>query len=142
MTRTALFETHADDHGCGCFPAPAQPDPDSGATADIMQARAIAYGLAEFGIGPACWSAAYDRQAAAVVLRVDTPRGLYALAIPAPGRPFPVRHRGDRIGSPGLPPHSRQPHSYTAALFAAFLRDRAALDFPGRDACLTIYNMV
>lgn len=87
MTRTALFETHADDHGCGCVPAPAEPDP--GTTADIMQARAIAGGLAEFGIGPRRWSAAYDHQAAAVVLRVDTPRGLYALAIPAPASRSP-----------------------------------------------------
>ena len=140
MTRTTLFETRADDHGCGCHPAPAKPD--SGTTADIMQARAIAYGLAEFGIGPACWSAAYDHQAAAVVLRVDTPRGLYALAIPAPGRPFPVRHRGERIGALDCRRTYGTADSYTAALFGAFLRDRAALDFPGRDACPTTYNVV
>jgi hypothetical protein len=140
VTRTALFETHADDHGCGCVPAPAEPDPST--TADIMQARAIASGLAEFGIGPARWSAAYDHQAAAVVLRVDTPRGLYALAIPAPGQPFPVRHRGERIGALDCRRTYGTADSYTAALFAAFLRDRAALDIPGRDACPTPKNMV
>ncbi|MCZ4125994.1 hypothetical protein [Streptomyces sp. H39-S7] len=139
MTRTALFET-TDDHGCGCVPAPAEPDPAT--TADIMQARAIASGLAEFGIGPARWSAAYDDQAAAVVLRVDTPRGLYALAIPAPGQPFPVRHRGERIGALDCRRTYGTADSYTAALFAAFLRDRAALDIPGRDACPTPPNMV
>lgn len=51
--------------------------PDPGTTADLMQARAIASALAEFGIGPARWSAASDHQTAAVVvLRVNTPRGL------------------------------------------------------------------
>ncbi|MDX2538828.1 hypothetical protein [Streptomyces scabiei] len=140
MTRTALPETHADDHGCGCVPAPAEPDPNT--TADIMQARAIASGLAEFGIGPARWSAAYDHQAAAVVLRVDTPRGLYALAIPAPGQPFPVRHRGERIGALDCRRTYGTADSYTAALFAAFLRDRAALDIPGQGACPTPQNMV
>lgn len=140
MTRTALSETRADDHGCGCFPAPAEPDP--GATADIMQARAIAAGLAEFGIGPARWSAAYDHQAAAVVLRVDTPRGLYALAIPVPGQPFPVRHRGERIGALDCHRTYGTADSHTAAMFAAFLRDRAALDIPGRDVCPTLQNVV
>lgn len=140
MTRTATFETLTDDHGCGCIPAPAEPDP--GTTADIMQARAIAAGLAEFGIGPARWSAAYDHEAAAVVLRVDTPRGLYALTIPAPGEPFPVRHRGERIGALDCRRTYGTADSYTAALFAAFLRDRAALEIPGRDAFPLPQNMV
>ncbi|MER7043632.1 hypothetical protein ABT391_01775 [Streptomyces jumonjinensis] len=139
MTRTALFETTAADHGCGCVPAPAEPDPAM--TADIMQARAIAEGLAEFGIGPARWSAAYDPEAAAVALRVDTPRGLYALTIPQPGQPFPVRHRGERIGALDCRRTYGTADSYTAALFAAFLRDRAALDIPGKDVCLP-RNMV
>ncbi len=140
MPRTASFETHADCHGCGCVPAPAEPDP--GTTADIIQARAIASGLAEFGIGPARWSAAYDHQAAAVVLRVDTPRGLYALAIPAPGQPFPVRHRGVRVGVLDCRRVYGTADSLTAALFGAFLRDRAALDIPGRDVCSTLKNVV
>jgi hypothetical protein len=140
VTRTALFATRADDHGCGCLPAPAEPDP--GTIADIMQARAIAAGLAEFGIGPARWSAAYDHQAAAVVLRVDTPRGLYALTIPAPGQPFPVRHRGERIGALDCRRTYGTADSLTAAMFAAFLRGRAALDIPGRDVCPTPQNVV
>lgn len=140
MIRTAPFEPLADDHGCGCVPAPAEPDP--GTAADIMQARAIAAGLAEFGIGPARWSAAYDHKAAAVVVRVDTPRGLYALAIPAPGQPFPVHHRGERVGALDCRRAYGTADSYTAALFAAFLRDRAALSIPGRDVCPTPQNMV
>ncbi|WP_237308010.1 hypothetical protein [Streptomyces alboflavus] len=106
-----------------------------------MQARAIAAGLAEFGIGAADWSAAFDPQAAAVVLRVDTPRGLYALAIPAPGQSFPVRHRGMRIGTLDCRRTYGTADSYTAALFAAFLRDRAALSIPGRDVHHAPQNM-
>ncbi|MGA4842100.1 hypothetical protein [Streptomyces sp. G45] len=140
MIRTAPFEPSVDDHGCGCVPAPAEPDP--GTTADIMQARAIAAGLAEFGIGPAHWSAAYDHQAAAVVLRVDTPRGLYGLAIPAPGQRFPVRYQGKHIGVLECRRTYGTADSYTAALFAAFLRDRAALSFPGRDVCRGRLNVV
>ncbi|MGJ5898325.1 hypothetical protein ACSCBZ_41250 [Streptomyces niveiscabiei] len=140
MPRTTLSEPHADAHGCGCVPAPADPDPST--TADIMQARAIAAGLAEFGIGPARWSAAYDHQGAAVVLRVDTSRGLYALVIPAPGQPFPVHYRGERIGALDCRRTYGTADSYTAALFAAFLRDRAALEIPGRDACPTSENVV
>ncbi|MGW7292876.1 hypothetical protein ACWGIB_10875 [Streptomyces xiamenensis] len=140
MTRTALFKSQVDDHGCGCVPAPAERDPST--TADIMQARAIASGLSEFGIGRARWSTAYDHQAAAVVLRVDTPRGLYGLVIPAPGKPFPVHHRGKRIGALDCRRTYGTADSYTAALFAVFLRDRAALEIPGRDACLSPQNMV
>ncbi|MEV0278551.1 hypothetical protein AB0I22_19515 [Streptomyces sp. NPDC050610] len=140
MIRTAPFETLVDDHGCGCVPAPAEPGPET--TADIMQARAIAAELREFGIGPARWSAAYDHEAAAVVLRVDTRRGLYALAIPAPEQPFPVRHRGERIGALDCRRTYGTADSYTAALFAAFLRDRAALDIPGRDVHPIAQNMV
>ncbi|WP_030020205.1 hypothetical protein [Streptomyces monomycini] len=140
MTRTAPFETPADEHGCGCVPAPAEPDP--GTTADTMQARAIAGGLAEFGIGPARWSAAYDHETAAVMLRVETPRGLYALGIPAPGQPFPVHHRGQRIGALDCRRTYGTADSYTAALFAAFLRDRAALEIPGRGVCPAPLNMV
>ncbi|MFJ8628592.1 hypothetical protein ACIRD3_37915 [Kitasatospora sp. NPDC093550] len=140
MPRAALTETHTDDYCCGYAAAPADPNP--GVAADLMQARAIAGGLAEFGIGSARWSAAYDREAAAVVLRVDTPRGLYALAIPEPGQPFPVRHHGERIGALDSRRTYGTADSYTAALFAAFLRDRGALDFPGRDVCLTPKNMV
>ncbi|WP_411143134.1 hypothetical protein [Streptomyces sp. x-80] len=140
MTRTATFETPADAHGCGCLPAPAEPDPAT--TADIMQARAIAAGLAEFGIGPDRWSAAYDHEAAAVVLRVDTSRGLYALVIPAPGQAFPVLHRAERIGALDCRRIYGTADSYTAALFAAFLRDRAALEIPGRDVCPIAQNMV
>ncbi|MBD0688538.1 hypothetical protein [Streptomyces sp. CBMA123] len=136
----ALSETYAADHCCGYAAAPAESNPSI--AADIMQARAIASGLAEFGIGSARWSAAYDREAAAVVLRVDTPRGLYALAIPEPGQAFPVRHRGERIGALDCSRTYGTADSYTAALFAAFLRDRAALDLPGRDGCLTPQNMV
>ncbi|ATM24855.1 hypothetical protein SMD44_p20072 (plasmid) [Streptomyces alboflavus] len=139
MSRTASFEPLAEDHGCGCVPAPAEPDP--GTTTDVMQARAIAAGLAEFGIGAADWSAAFDPQAAAVVLRVDTPRGLYALAIPAPGQSFPVRHRGMRIGTLDCRRTYGTADSYTAALFAAFLRDRAALSIPGRDVHHAPQNM-
>ncbi|MCC3767281.1 hypothetical protein [Streptomyces sp. UNOC14_S4] len=140
MTRTATFETLAGDHGCGCLPAPAELDP--GTVADIMQARAIAGGLEEFGIGPARWSAAYDREAAAVVLRVDTSRGLYALVIPAPGQPFPVRHRGGYVGALDCRRAYDTADSYIGALFAAFLRDRAALDIPGLDVCPTPRNVV
>ncbi|MFE7118538.1 hypothetical protein ACFU99_24290 [Streptomyces sp. NPDC057654] len=134
MIRTAPSET--DDHGCGCVPAPTEPGPAT--TADIMQARAIAAELTEFGIIPA----AYDHEAAAVVLRVDTRRGLYALVIPAPGQPFPVRHRGERIGALDCRRTYGTADSYTAALFAAFLRDRAALDIPGRGVRPTAKNVV
>ncbi|MFF2027004.1 hypothetical protein ACFVW2_35115 [Streptomyces sp. NPDC058171] len=140
MTRVALTETHADDYCCGYAAAPAEPN--ASVAADLMQARAIAGGLAEFGIGSARWSAAYDPETAAVVLRVDTPRGLYALAIPEPGQPFPVRHHGERIGALDCRRTYGTADSYIAALFAAFLRDRAALDFPGRDVCPTRQNMV
>ena len=69
-------------------------------------------------------------------------RGLYALAIPDPGQPFPVRHRGERIGALDCRRTYGTADSYTAALFAAVLRDRAALDIPGRDACPAPKNMV
>ncbi|MGX2994920.1 hypothetical protein JNUCC64_11570 [Streptomyces sp. JNUCC 64] len=140
MTRAVLTETTADDYCCGYAAAPAEPNP--GIAADLMQARAIAGGLGEFGIGAARWSAAYDPEAAAAVLRVDTPRGLYSLAIPAPGQAFPVRHHGERIGALDCRRTYGTADSYVAALFAAFLRDRAALDFPGRDVCPTRKNMV
>ncbi|MFD7583594.1 hypothetical protein [Kitasatospora sp. NPDC059817] len=140
MPRAALTETSADDYCCGYAAAPADPNP--GIAADLMQARAIAGGLAEFGIGSARWSAVHDREAAAVVLRVDTPRGLYALAIPEPGQAFGVRHHGERIGALDCRRTYGTADSYTAALFAAFLRDRAALDFPGRDVCPILQNMV
>ncbi|MFI5809179.1 hypothetical protein [Streptomyces sp. NPDC051561] len=140
MPRTALFETTDHEHGCGCVPRSAEPDPAT--VADIMQARAIAGSLAEFGIGSARWSTAYDHQAAAVVLRVDTPRGLYALVIPEPGQAFPVFYRGQRIGALDSRRVYGNADSYTGALFAAYLRDRAALEIPGRDASLALQNMV
>lgn len=138
MPRSAPSETF--DQVCGCFRASVEPDP--GTSADIMQARSIASGLAEFGITPAHWSTAYDHDAAAVLLRVDTPHGLFALAIPAPGHPFPVYHRRQRIGALDCRRTYGTADSYTAALFAAFLRDRAALDIPGKDVCLSAKNLV
>ncbi|MEY9937627.1 hypothetical protein [Streptacidiphilus sp. MAP5-3] len=130
------YATHdAAEDVCGCFRAPA--DEYTATAADTMQARAIAAGFAEFGITPAHWSAAYDAEAAAVLLRVDTPRGLFALAIPALGQPFPVYHRRQRIGALDCRRTYGTTDSYVAALFAAYLRDRGALDFPGKDRCLT-----
>ncbi|MFE4635496.1 hypothetical protein ACFRJ1_19275 [Streptomyces sp. NPDC056773] len=140
MTRTAPIETQPEDHGCGCVPAPAEPDPAT--LADMMQARAIAAGLAEFGIGSARWSTAYDAAAGTVVLRLDTPRGLYALGIPEPGEAFPVYHRGQRIGALDCRRTHGTADSLTAVLFAAYLRDRAALDIPTRDVLISAKNMV
>lgn len=140
MTRTAPIETQPDDYGCGCVPAPAEPNPVT--LADMMQARAIAAGLAEFGIGPSRWSTAYDIAAASVVLRLDTPRGLYALGIPEPGQAFPVYHQGERIGALDCRRTHGTADSLTAVRFAAYLRDRAALDIPRRDVLTSAKNMV
>jgi hypothetical protein len=137
VPRSAPIET---DQPCGCFPADAQPAP--AVAADTMQARAIAAGLAEFGVTPAHWSTAYDAEAAAVLLRVDTPRGLFALAIPAPGHPFPVYYRRQRVGALDCRRTYGTADSYTAALFAAFLRDRAALEIPGKDVWFSAKNLV
>jgi len=138
VPRSAPTETA--EQVCGCFRAEAQAAP--AVAADTMQARAIAAGLAEFGVTPAHWSTAYDAEAVAVLLRVDTPHGLFALAIPAPGQPFPVYHRRQRVGALDCRRTYGTADSYAAALFAAFLRDRAALEIPGKDVCLSAKNLV
>lgn len=119
-------QTTSHPTGCGCVSATTS-TMSAPIAADMLQARAIARHLADItALGPDRWSIAYDDQAAAVALRIATPRGLFALLIPPPGRPFPVLHHGRRTGALECRRVPATRDSLTATLFAAYLRDRAA----------------
>jgi hypothetical protein len=114
-------------YACGCIPA-IPPDPEH--LADALQALAIARSMAGLGLAKRSYAVAFDPAAGAAVLRVETVRGLYSLIIPPVGRPFPVWHNGARNGALDARRVPGNRDSYIGALFAAYLRDRAALSFP------------
>ncbi|MFE2911453.1 hypothetical protein [Kitasatospora indigofera] len=95
--------------------------------ADLLQARAILRHLPGLGIEPRRAAAAWDAEAAAAVVRVDSPRGLWALLVPPVGQPFPVWWRGQRNGALDVRRVPATTDSATAVHLTAYLRDRAAL---------------
>ncbi len=122
-----LAPATGDDHqGCGCRPAIA-PALSPQHQADLMQARAVLAGLAEFGVRAARRSVAFDEAAQAVTVRVQSGHGLYALHIPPSGAQFPVHRNGRRDGVIGARRVPATTDSLITALYAGYLRDRAAL---------------
>lgn len=114
-------------NACGCIPA-IPPNPQH--LADALQALAIARSMARFGLAKCSYAVTFDPAADAVVLRVETARGLFSLLVPQVGRAFPVWQNGVRIGALDARRVPGNRDSYIGALFAAYLRDRAALAFP------------
>ncbi|WP_424212718.1 hypothetical protein ACN20G_11905 [Streptomyces sp. BI20] len=127
--------------GCACVPHPADPDPTT--EADLMQARSIAGGLARYGIGPDRWSTAVDPEAGGAVLRVCAEDGtLVTLVIPAPGAPFPVHRNRRRVAALDARRVYGTRDAHVAALFVAYMRDRAALELPRVDSRPRAQNVV
>ncbi|MGW2793615.1 hypothetical protein ACWC9H_27300 [Streptomyces sp. NPDC001251] len=124
--RPITADTGADDEACACRPAIA-PALSPQHHADMMQARAILTGLAAFGVRAARRSAAFDETAQAVAVRVQSGHGLYALHIPPAGMQFPVHRNGCRDGVIGARRVPATTDSMVTALYASYLRDRAAL---------------
>lgn len=108
---------------CGCVPAVRTRDH----SAEVMQALAVHHLLAEW-IAPARRSAAWDEDAQAAAVRIESPHGLYQMFIPAPGRPFPVFLAGRRDGTLGVRRGPGTSDGTVAALLACYLRDRGDLD--------------
>ncbi|MFJ2193126.1 hypothetical protein ACIOJE_35155 [Kitasatospora sp. NPDC087861] len=128
-TRTARSTraTDADDAAdTGCCQAAAQAT-TTRESAELLQARAIARHLPALGIPTSRVAAALDPAAQSAVVRVDSPHGLYAMAIPPVGHAFPVLHHGRRIGALDVRRVPATTDSATAAHLALYLRDRAAL---------------
>ena len=116
--------TPATETGC-CQPAPAAGTAVQ--IADLIQARAIGRHLVRLAVDSERVAAAWDHDAAAAVVRVDSARGLWALVIPPIGRAFPVLQRGQRVGALDVRRVPATTDSAAAAHLAAYLRDRAAL---------------
>ncbi|MFF5808238.1 hypothetical protein [Streptomyces sp. NPDC012746] len=122
----AAPSTGPDDDGCGCNPG--IPAVATEYAADLMQARAISQILGtEFRISTNARSIAVDEAAQAVVVRILTPHGLYALHIPAVGRQFPVHRNGVRDGVLSVRRVPATSDATVALLLGAYLRDRGAL---------------
>lgn len=111
--------------GCGCVPA-ARAVPTR-YEADMMQARAIAARLAEYGVRAARRSAAYDTEQQAAAVRVSTGHGTYTLLIPPPRRRYAVMRNGQRDGALSARRIPADTDSKITTLFAYYLRDRGAL---------------
>uniref|UniRef100_UPI00110F710C hypothetical protein n=1 Tax=Streptomyces chryseus TaxID=68186 RepID=UPI00110F710C len=111
--------------GCGCVPAARDVYGEYGA--DFMLGRAIAKGLAEFGVTSQRRSVAVDESAQAVAVRVATDHGIYALHIPPRGKRYTVARNGRRDGSLEARRVPSTTDSLVSALFAAYLRDRGVL---------------
>ncbi|MBH1939227.1 hypothetical protein I5Q34_34065 [Streptomyces sp. AV19] len=121
---TAEDETGTEETVCGCMPTTSLSPQHQ---ADTIQARAISRHLGDLGISARRRAVGYDIAVRAVAVRIQTDHGLYALIVPAVGRPFPILRNGARAGTLDVRRVPAVTDAMVATLLALWLRDRADL---------------
>ncbi|GAA0439195.1 hypothetical protein [Streptomyces luteireticuli] len=109
---------------CGCRPTTGLSPQHA---AETLHARAIDRHLGDLGVSARRRAVGYDTTVRAVALRVQTDHGLYALIVPAIGRPYPILRNGTRAGALDIRRVPGVSDSMIATLYAFWLRDRADL---------------